>query len=129
MTEKDEVAEILNNYFIESVQNLDIEKFASDGEQEIQTENIDEVIEQILEKYKSHPSILNIKKNVKVENKFNFNDVTEDKIYSRIRLMDPKKGCMENDIPAKILIGTNDIVSGYQKCIMILKILKRFPVP
>ena len=112
-TEKKEVAEILNNYFIEAVQNLEIEKFTSEAEHEIQAENIDEVIDKILERYKSHPSILKIKENVKVQSKFTFKDTTEDEMYSKIKALDPKKACMENDIPAKILIGTNDIVSGY----------------
>ena len=71
VTEKTEVAGSLNNYFIETVQNLESEKFNSNGEQEIQTENPEEVIEKILEKYKTHPSILKIKENVKVDNKFN----------------------------------------------------------
>ena len=56
---------------------------------------------------------MNIKKNVKVENRFKFTDTTEDEIYSKIKSFDPKKAGVENDIPAKILIGSNDIVSGY----------------
>ena len=99
----------LSNYFIEAVQNIETEKFNFGGEQEIQTESTDEVIEKILEKYKTHPSILKIKENVKVENKFKFNDTTEDDIYSKIKSLNPKKTCMENDIPAKTLIGSNDI--------------------
>ena len=67
VTEKQEVAEILNNYFIEAVQNLEIERFDSESELDVQSENTDEVIENILDKYKTHPSILKIKENVKVE--------------------------------------------------------------
>ena len=51
---------LMYNYFREAVQNLETEMFNSNGEQEIQTENTDEVIEKILEKYKTHPSILKI---------------------------------------------------------------------
>ena len=29
------------------------------------------------------------------------------------QLLDPEKACVENDIPAKVLIGTNDIISSY----------------
>ena len=113
VTEKREVAETLNNYFIEAVQNLEIENFNSEGVQEIQTENTDEVIEIILEKYKTDHSILKIKENVKVEKKFKFDNTTEDDVYSKIKSLDPKKTGTENDIPAKALIGTNDIVCGY----------------
>ena len=95
------------------LQAFEIEKFTCEDEHETQSENIDEVIDKILDKYKSHPSILKIKENVKVENKFKFDDTTEDEIYSNMKSLDPKKACMENDIPAKIFIGTNDIVSDY----------------
>ena len=113
VSEKEKVAEILNTYFIEAVQNLEIEKFTDDSVQDTQSESIDEVIENILEKYKSHPSILKIKENVTVVNKFRFQDTTEDQIYLKINSLDPKKACKENDIPPKILLGTNDIVSSY----------------
>ena len=118
-TDKIEVAEILNNYFIEAVQNLEIQKFSSrdennlESENESQAEGTGDVIDNIIEKYKLHPSILLIKENVNIENSFKFSDSTEDEIYSKIKRLDPKKACMENDIPAKILIGCNDIVSGY----------------
>ena len=112
-TEKKEVAEILNNYFIDAVQNLEIERLNSDENHIIHPEDTNDVIDDIVKKYKSHPSILKIKENVKLETKFKFNDITEDEIYSKITKIDPKKASMENDIPAKILIGSNDIVSSY----------------
>ena len=34
-------------------------------------------------------------------------------MYSKIKALDPKEVCVENYMPAKILIGTNDIVSEY----------------
>ena len=111
-SDKKEVAEILNNYFIEAVQNLEIEKFNL-GNNVVNSGNIDENIEEIIKRYQSHPSIIKIKENVKLEAKFRFEDITEDEVYTKIRGLDPKKASMENDIPAKILIGTNDIVSGY----------------
>ena len=55
----------------------------------------------------------NFVSNVTLEKKFEFSDITEDKVYSEINALDIKKACMQNDIPAKILMGTNDIVSGY----------------
>ena len=107
---------------------MQIEKFTCEDEQDIKSENIDEVIEKILDKYQSHPSILKIKENVKVEKKFKFNDVTEDETYLKIKSLDPKKACMENDIPAKILIGTNDIVSDHlSKMFNASKNAEKFP--
>ena len=84
ITDKKEVAEILNTFFIEAVQNLDIEMFNDDREGELQCDKIDEIIDNIIEKYKLHHSILKIKENVEVENKFEFTDTTEDEIYSKI---------------------------------------------
>ena len=113
VSEKEQVAELLNNYFIEAVKNLEIEEFTDVGVQETQSENIDEVIESIIQKYKSHPSILKIKENVIIENKFQFQNTTEDEMYFKINSLDTKKACKVDDIPAKLLIGTNDIISGY----------------
>ena len=47
MSEKEQVAEILITYFIEAVQNLEIEKFTNEGMQDTPSENIDEVIEKL----------------------------------------------------------------------------------
>ena len=113
VTEKNEVAEILNNYFIEAVQKLDIEKFTYEGKHESHSENIDDLIDKIISKYKLHPSILKIKEHIEVKNKFKFEDTTEDEIFLKIKSLDPKKACMQNDIPAKTLIGTNDIISNH----------------
>ena len=77
------------------MQNLEIQKFTCDNEQQTQTENINGVIDKIIDKYKSHPSILTIKENVKVENKFKFKDTTEDEIYSKIKALNHTKACME----------------------------------
>ena len=91
VAEKREVAETLNNYFSEAVHRLEIKKFNSKDEQEIQTENADDVIENILEKYKTHPSILKRKGSVEVDIKSKFDNTTEDYIYSKIKSLDPKK--------------------------------------
>ena len=103
-----------DNVNLEAVQNLEIEKCIDDESVQVfQSENVDEVIDSILKKYHTHPSILKIKENVQVEEKFKFVDTTEDEIYKKIKSLNPKKACMENDIPAKILIGTNDVISEH----------------
>ena len=56
---------------------------------------------------------MKIKENIVVDNKFKFDAATEDEIYSKLKSLDPKKAYMERDIPAKVLIGTNDIISNY----------------
>ena len=65
-------------------------------------------IDNILVKYKKHPSIVKIKEKVIINNKFDFIDMTPDEIEKEIKQLDPKKACVENDLPPKILIGSND---------------------
>ena len=113
-SEKKDVAEKLNNYFIEAVENLEIEHFASDVDVPGDLDQDDEdQIDKIIKKYKLHPSILKIKENVKVENKFEFKNITSDQIESDIINLKTKKANMENDLPTKIVKGSTDIVGPY----------------
>ena len=109
ISKNEEVAEKLNNFFIKAVEDLEIEQFAPNFEYDIQTEDIDEIIR----KYEKHPSSLKIKENVKVENKFKFTDTTPKDIKDEINKLNPRKASVENDIPTKILIGSQDIVCDY----------------
>ena len=112
ISDKIEVAEKLNNYFIEAVENLEIEHFATDDDG-LGNLECDDVIDKIISKYKSHPSILKIKENVNIEDKFEFENMTSDQIESDIIKLKTKKASMENDIPTKVLKGTTDIVGPY----------------
>ena len=60
-SDKQEVAEKLNTYFIESVRNLDIESFVPENNPAgINNQNSDRMdnIDNIILKYKGHPSII-----------------------------------------------------------------------
>ena len=103
-----EVAEKLNNFFIDAVQSLKIEPFASENEISACGD-----IEEIIKQYERHPSILKIKENVKLESNFIFMDIDPQEVNKRITDLEIKKASIENDIPAKILIGSNEIVSNY----------------
>ena len=71
ITSKDEeVIEKLKNFFIEAVENLEVEPFVPNLDNNINTESLGE----ILKKYEGNPSILKIRENVNVENKFIFNE-------------------------------------------------------
>ena len=70
-----------------------------------------DMISNIIEKYKSHPSILKIKENVQVEQKFHFYDVSSHDIKKLIGALDKQKSSTFNNIPIKILIENSDIVS------------------
>ena len=109
MSEDSEVAEKLNNFFIESVESLEIECFAPGLDDNIRTTNIDEIIS----KYARHPSILKIKENVQIEEKILFNNTSRNDFKRNICKLVPRKAGIENVIPTKILIGSGDIVCGY----------------
>ena len=90
------------------VEDLNIEQFVTD-EYPSDTELDD--ITYIIHQYKNHPSILKIKENVKVEEYFNFSNVTESVIKEKISSLDKRKPTTFNNIPARLLVENNDIIS------------------
>ena len=103
-----EVAEKLNNFFIDAVENLGIEPFRVDMGN-VSSDEIDEILKQ----YELHPSILKIKENVIIGEEFRFSDLVEQDMQNQILQLNSKKAGILNDIPAKVLQGSNDIVSNY----------------
>ena len=104
-----EVADKLNNFFVDSVENLDIEpsvQYVTDVSNSTE-------LDKIIERYKGHPSILKIKENIVIDGDFSFADTDAHKIGIIISQLDPKKAGVENDIPIKFLIDTSDIVSKH----------------
>ena len=95
-TEQKEVAEKLNNFFVDAVDDLEIEPYVTD------TSILSDNIPDIIERYSNHPSNLKIKENVQLNDKFKFNDITSTQIKHEIDSINPKKSCIGNDIPAKI---------------------------
>ena len=113
ISDEQKVAETLNNYFIDAVQNLDIKKFYGIEEDTNDSDlSPEKKIDQIIKRYEFHPSILMIKSKVNISQKFKFEDTDKDEMYDKIKSLDPKKGS-PGDIPTDILIGSNDIVCGY----------------
>ena len=109
ISDKKEVAEILNNYFMESVENLEVERYLPINNIEVD-KNLDE-IDKIVKQFQDHPSILKIKEKVKIDKGFKFEDTNDDKMFKKVNSLDANKACMKGDIPAKLLLGTNDIIS------------------
>ena len=107
ISDKKRVAEKLNNFFIEAVDKLDIKPYL------IHNNRISKNTQDIIDKYENHPSIKMIKENIKDENKFSFQDTTKEDLQLQIKNLDTKKAMVENDIPTKILLKTNDIVSNH----------------
>ena len=70
-------------------------------------------IEDIVKKYSQHPSILKIKQHVTITDKFFFRGSRNEEFQEQIKSLNPKKATVENDIPTKMLITTNEITSGF----------------
>ena len=84
ITDHGEVAEELNNFFIEAVDNLEIEPFITSTHAFVLSvhplfitstygNTCSGDIDEIIWKYESHPSVLKIKENLKLKNKFRWN--------------------------------------------------------
>ena len=100
-TKEEDVAEKLNNFFIDAVGNLEIESFATLNAKDVASENILEIVKM----YELDPSVLKIIENVEIAEKFNFKNISSNQMMDEINKLNPKKSCIGNDIPTKILIG------------------------
>ena len=56
-----------------------------------------------IEKYKRHPSILKIKKHIRVESYFDFKHIDDKKMAEVLKVLNAKKAKQENDIPIKLI--------------------------
>ena len=102
------VAEVMNKFFSNAVENLDITGY-------FPTENIsndEDNISKIIYKYKDHPSILKIKE-LDVKEKFSFTLSSAKDIESEINKLNTNKPTTFNNIPAKILVENCEICSSF----------------
>ena len=130
ISDKKKVAEILNNYFLESVENLEVERYMPTIVIEDNDDVNEDVIDKMVKKFQNHPSILKINENVQLDENFKFRDVTEEEMFRKIISLDPSKACMKNDIPTKVLLGTGDIVcSSLTKLFNDAKNAGKYPSP
>ena len=111
LSEDKEVAEKLNSFFINAVNNLGIEGY--DTSEFINNEDNSFIIN-LKDKFKSHPSILKIKENINVapNMQFSFNSMDINDVKNKIRNLN-EKTTSPDDIPAKILKTSYDVVSPY----------------
>ena len=102
-----EVANIFNILFTNTAINLNIE-----GYKTMYCDNaMLDKISNIVKKFENHPSILKIKEKVKIETKFHFSTISEASTREMINTMDKNKPTSYNNIPTKMLIETNYIIS------------------
>ena len=56
-----------------------------------------------IEKHLRHPSILKIKKHIRVESCFDFKHIDDKKVAEILKVLNAKKAKQENDIPIKLI--------------------------
>ena len=77
ISDRVQVANTLNNFFVDAVGNLEIESFYPLNANDFSNKTI----EYVIRKYEFHPIIRKIKENIKVECKFSFKDTTSSGIW------------------------------------------------
>ena len=82
ITGEAEVAEKLNNFFIEAVESLGIETSTTNATSNDYTDEIEEIISQ----YQTHPSILKIKEHITLQEGFKFKDINSNDIYVTVKV-------------------------------------------
>ena len=105
-----QIAEIFNVYFANIVENLDVEGFVTCDYSYIPELDY---ISNIVEKFKCHPSILKIKEIVKIDLRLSFLPVDESVICDRIDQLDKRKPTTYNNIPTRVLVDNQDIISPF----------------
>ena len=100
-----EVADKMNNFFVNAIENLNIEDpFILDDSSLNGLENC-------LQKFQNHPSIMKIKEVYKITESFSFSTVENREIETIISELNKKSATVYNDIPAKVLQNNSDIIS------------------
>ena len=106
---KKEVADKMNNFFVSAVENLGIKPLIQNGVRNVTGNDI----ENIIDKYSAHPSILKIKEKVKNDVKFSFRDSTPIDMDRRIQKLNEKKANPREDIPTNIIKANSCLVSNH----------------
>ena len=100
-----ETSEVLNNFFSNIVQNLDISRYSND--EPLVSNTNDATLKAIL-KYRSHPSIIAIRNKCKDRDNFNFIEVDQKQIEKEILKLDVNKASQSSGIPIKGLKENSD---------------------
>ena len=105
-----EVAETMNSFFSNVTNKLDIQGFATNDFIHDPESN---PIDNIIEKFRNHPSIFKIKEILPMGSVFHFTASSETDILDKINSLNIKKPTNSNNIPAKFLVATSDIISPF----------------
>ena len=103
------IAENMNTFFVNTVENLGIQGYDESHKKD--------ELNDILDTFKEHPSILKINSNICINEKFAFLSMTNKQMKDEIQKLNNRKATAYEDIPAKILKDHNDTVTPHLKTI------------
>ena len=99
--DNESVSEKFNNYFSKIVDSVDLHEFPLEPRREYPDK-----IDNILSKFKTHPSIIKIKKHFKIKTTFSFGLKSKDEIVAIIKDLQNNKAA-GREIPLNILKKSN----------------------
>ena len=88
MSNVNEIAEIINNYFVDVIETLDIEPYIKDN---CPTNYSSKYLANIITKYEQHPSIIKLKEFVNTSENFTFIKTSKQHLQSQILALNPHK--------------------------------------
>ena len=108
-TQDEKNAELLNILFPNAVKNLKIPKFKNTNPL---AERVSDPTLRAILKYKNHPSIVAIRK---ANNNFHFqfNEVSVEKVYTKMKKLSPRKSAQSTDIHIRVLKENANIFTDY----------------
>ena len=112
-------AEVLNAFFSNIVQNLDIQQY---NVNDPICENINDPPLKTIVRYQNHASIVAIKKFCNSKSHFSFKNVQKEEIFKELNNLNINKATQNTDIPTKIIKENSDtfrdfIFSNLNSCI------------
>ena len=103
-------AKVLNAFFSNIVQNLDIQQYNVDDPI---CENINDPLLKAIVRYRNHPSIVAIKKFCNSKSHFSFKNVQKEEILKELNNLNINKATQNTDVPTKIIKENSDIFGDF----------------
>ena len=105
-----ETAEVLNKFFSNIVNNLEISKYSK---YESFIDNIEDQTLRVILKYKNHPSIIAIQNKFKGGDVFYFRELEKEEIQKEIHNLNSNKASQYSDIPTQTIKSNSDFFSDF----------------
>ena len=92
-------ADVLNNFFSDSVNDLDVDRSLH-----VDTvSNADDSIDNAIKIYNNHPNVISINKLTFSKNSFSFHPTSKEHVHTAISNIDASKSYQKDNIPPKML--------------------------